>query len=116
MRRIGSVVLVLGVFLGGIVACTSAGAPPLLSPADAARLTARGQPTTVEELQQGRTLFVGRCASCHLLPRPEGYRADQWPTFVREMTARAKLNASEADRLLRYLIAASEAPPARPAP
>jgi hypothetical protein len=31
------------------------------------------------------------------------------------MTARAKLNASEADRLLRYLIAASEAP-ARPAP
>jgi hypothetical protein len=109
MRRVRSVVLLLA----GMVACTTAGGPPVLTPADAARLTARGQPTTVEELQQGRGLFVGRCAACHLLPRPEGYRAEQWPTFVREMTARAKLNTSEADRVLRYLIAASEAPARR---
>jgi mono/diheme cytochrome c family protein len=82
-----------------------------MNQADAARLSARGQPTTVAELAEGRTLFVARCAACHRLPRPTDVSADKWPSFVDEMAARSKLAPPQAGAVLRYLLAASDAPP-----
>ncbi|HXI54824.1 MAG TPA: hypothetical protein VNO55_02110 [Polyangia bacterium] len=84
---------------------------PVMNQADAVRLSARGQPTTVAELAEGRTLFVARCAACHRLPRPDAVPADKWPNFIDEMAARSKLAPPQAGAVLRYLLAASDAPP-----
>ena len=87
-------------------------APPL-NQADADRLSARGQPVTLSELQDGRSLYVGRCAGCHRLPRPDAYLPDRWAGFVDEMSARAKLTAPEARAVLHYVLAARDAVPVR---
>jgi mono/diheme cytochrome c family protein len=111
LRAAIGLALVAGLF--GVPGCagwetTSA---PVLNQADAARLSARGQPTTVAELTEGRSLFVARCAACHRLPRPADVSADKWPTFIDEMAARSKLAPPQAGAVLRYLLAASDAPP-----
>lgn len=85
-------------------------APPLHQ-ADADRLSARGQAVTLSELQDGRSLYVGRCAGCHRLPRPDAYLPDRWAGFVDEMSARAKLTAPEARAVLHYVLAARDAVP-----
>jgi mono/diheme cytochrome c family protein len=86
-------------------------AAPVMNQADAVRLSARGQPTTVAELAEGRTLFVARCAACHRLPRPDAVPVDKWPSFIDEMAARSKLAPPQAVAVLRYLLAASAAAP-----
>ena len=82
---------------------------PILNQADADRLTARGQPVSLGELQEGRSLYVARCASCHRLPPPEAYSPERWPAFVDEMAARAQLTSPQATTVLRYLLAARDA-------
>ena len=102
----------LGALLA-LAACTGCAAfapiAPPMSQADADRLTARGQAVTLGELEEGRSLFVGRCAACHRLPRPDAYGTDRWPVFVDEMAARAQLTRPQAGAVLRYLLAAREA-------
>jgi mono/diheme cytochrome c family protein len=105
-----------GWLLGGVLAIAAGGAcaaftpiAPPLSQADADRLTARGQAVTLGELEEGRSLFVGRCAACHRLPRPDAYGTDRWPVFVDEMAARAQLTPPQAGAVLRYLLAARQA-------
>lgn len=79
---------------------------PVATEADAARTGA-----TVEELERGRSLLVGRCASCHQPPSPRDRRAVDWPGEVGEMRERAGLEPPEADAIVRYLTAfASDAP------
>jgi mono/diheme cytochrome c family protein len=99
--------------LGAALAAASCAAlqpvAPVLNQADADRLTARGQPVSLGELQEGRSLFVARCAACHRLPPPDAYGPERWPTFVDEMAARAQLTPPQATTVLRYLLAARDA-------
>lgn len=63
--------------------------------------------TTLEDLQRGRTLYVGKCAGCHHLHRPDEYSADRWRTLVDEMRKEAKVSEEEGALILKYLSAAS---------
>jgi mono/diheme cytochrome c family protein len=63
--------------------------------------------TTLEDLQRGRTLYVGKCAGCHHLHRPDEYSADRWRTLVDEMRKEAKVSEAEGALILKYLSAAS---------
>lgn len=104
-RAVAGWLLGVGLALAG---CAAAPIAPPLGQSDADRLTARGQAVTLAELQQGRSLFVGRCASCHILPRPAAYGTDRWPAFIDEMAARAQLSPPQAGAVLRYLLAARD--------
>ena len=67
--------------------------------------------TTQADLERGRSIYVGRCGSCHLLHAPAERAPAGWPPVVAKMAPRAKLSQSEATDVLRYLVVMSAAPP-----
>jgi hypothetical protein len=77
------------------VAITGCGmSPPKATPADAQRANVQ-----LAELQDGRTLMVRKCGSCHAPPLPNEHPAGEWPSKLDEMSERSKLDSKQ-----RYLI------------
>ncbi len=68
--------------------------PPKATPADAQRANVQ-----LAELQDGRTLMVRKCGSCHAPPLPSEHTAGEWPRKLDEMAERSKLDPKQ-----RYLI------------
>jgi cytochrome c5 len=90
-----------------LAACASA-LPPLPSAADATRVQARFTGSSVESLREGRTLYVGRCGSCHALRDPSSLPPDAWAGEVRDMRAKGvRLNSEDEQRITAYLVAVS---------
>lgn len=79
--------------------------------ADASRGSAHFPGLTLGELQQGRTLYVSRCGSCHTLKRPVELPPEQWQEEVSEMRTKngVKLSDAEAQAIVRYLAVAATA-------
>jgi cytochrome c5 len=63
--------------------------------------------TTLEDLEQGRTLYLSRCGSCHQLVEPNSVSAEQWRGEVAEMQERAKLDEQQAELVSLYLVTVS---------
>lgn len=85
-------------------------AVPEPTAADATRAGSHFPDVTLNELSQGRTLYLSRCGSCHVLRRPTDLAPEQWQVEVDEMRTKngVKLSDGEARAILRYLtIAAS---------
>ena len=93
--------------------CAACGGSPIPQPtaADAGRGSAHFPDLTLSELEQGRTLYVSRCGSCHALKRPSELPAQQWETEVTEMRSKngVKLSDAEAQAIVRYLTIAATA-------
>ncbi|MCC7107992.1 MAG: cytochrome c [Deltaproteobacteria bacterium] len=111
--------LALGVAaLLALVGCATLAQP---GPVDAAFAAERWPGTTLDDLAQGRSLYVKRCAGCHALYRPERYPPERWAPHIDEMAERAALKAGERETLLRFLLTMSrpqapESPLAQDAP
>jgi mono/diheme cytochrome c family protein len=88
------------------VACSPAVVHP--DARDASWASGKWPGTTVDDLEQGRTVFVSRCAGCHNLPLPDSKSPDEWATVVGDMATGARLSAADQDLVLRYLSATSE--------
>jgi cytochrome c5 len=58
---------------------------------------------TLQELQQGRTLYVNNCNSCHALVSPESYSPAQWKSILNNMAPRTNLTASEIKLVSKYV-------------
>lgn len=97
-------------FLAGLLACGSA-ALPQPTAADASRGSAHFPGLTLNELHQGRSLYVSRCGSCHVLKRPVELPPEQWQVEVDEMRTKngVKLSDDEAQAIVRYLSVAASA-------
>jgi len=100
--------------LVGVLACLAAcGSSPFPQPtaADQARGSTHFPDLTLSELSQGRTLYVSRCGSCHVLKRPVELAPEQWQVEVTEMRNKngVKLSDSEAQAIIRYLTIAATA-------
>jgi mono/diheme cytochrome c family protein len=97
-------------WLAGLAAC---GASPIPQPtvADASRGSAHFPDLTLNELNHGRTLYMSRCGSCHVLKRPAELPAEQWQVEVTEMRSKngVKLSDAEAQAIVRYLAVAATA-------
>jgi cytochrome c5 len=93
------------------VAACGASAVPRLTAADASRGSAHFPDLTLNELAQGRTLYVSRCGSCHTLKSPVELAPEQWQVEVGEMRAKngVKLSDAEAQAIVRYLAIAAGA-------
>lgn len=63
----------------------------------------------VEDLNHGRSVYLGKCGGCHLLIEPGKFASDVWPEKVDRMLEekRVHLDASEVRDLVRYLVGAS---------
>jgi mono/diheme cytochrome c family protein len=88
-----------------LAACAAQLAPPTAE--DAARAQLRWPGTTIDELARGRALYVEHCSGCHRIYRPDAYPADRWPKLVGDMAERSKLDAAQADQVVRYLVTTS---------
>jgi mono/diheme cytochrome c family protein len=76
----------------------------------ARRIAARWPDVAVADLERGRTLYAGRCASCHRLYEPATYGAERWEKQLGEMRVRAGLDAAEERSILQYLVSVSGHP------
>ena len=87
------------------------GASPIPRPtaADATRASVHFPDVTLSELEHGRTLYVSRCGSCHILKRPSELAPDRWQGEVSEMREKngVKLSDVEARAIVRYLTTAA---------
>lgn len=93
-----------------LAACGSAAVPEPTA-ADASRGSAHFPDLTLNELHQGRRLYVSRCGSCHVLKRPVELQPEQWQVEVDEMRGKngVKLSDEEARAIVRYLAVAATA-------
>lgn len=105
MSRLGLVLLCA--VLGTTAACASAIRQP--TPADAELAQARYPGTTLEDLRQGRSLYVAKCAGCHQLYLPTSKKPEAWPAVVADMAPRSAMGPEKARLIERYLVAAAHA-------
>ena len=102
--------LLLLAVLGAIALAECGGsAVPEPEAADAVRVSPHFPDVTLAELQHGRTLYLSRCGSCHVLKRPAELPPEQWQTEVSDMRTKngVKLSDAEAQAIVRYLVTAA---------
>jgi cytochrome c5 len=95
-----------------VAGCGSAMAPPVTA-ANAAWAQTRwpeaSAEASLEQLRRGRSLYVARCASCHLAVAPRDVRAAEWPAHLTEMQERANLSSDERLLVERYVVTLASA-------
>jgi mono/diheme cytochrome c family protein len=58
---------------------------------------------TLTELQQGRSLYIDNCNSCHGLYNPDSNTPSQWRSILNSMSPRTGMSASEVQLVTKYL-------------
>ena len=58
---------------------------------------------TLADLQQGRTLYVNNCNSCHSLYSPDSYNSTQWKSIISSMGPRTSMSSSEILMVTKYV-------------
>lgn len=59
---------------------------------------------TLDDLEQGRSLYLSRCGACHQLIDPKSVAPSKWPHEVQEMQQRAKLTSEQVELISLYLV------------
>ena len=57
----------------------------------------------LEELKEGRSLYVDHCGSCHRLHLPTEYSVESWKTKLIEMQKKAKISDREKNLIFGYV-------------
>lgn len=57
----------------------------------------------LEQLKEGRALYVNKCSSCHSLYLPEKYKKTQWRKWVDKMAPKAQISNAEKEKIYQYL-------------
>lgn len=58
---------------------------------------------TLEELQQGRELYINNCASCHDLYSPDDYSASQWRGIMSTMGPKTRMTSTQTTLVTKYV-------------
>jgi len=58
---------------------------------------------TLTDLQNGRTLYLNRCGSCHNLYSPDSYSSANWSSILASMAPKAGLSSTEKSLVLKYV-------------
>jgi hypothetical protein len=77
---------------------------PHPTPANAEQAKRQWPDVTVDSLEQGRSLYVARCGSCHSLYLPSSFDATGWQERLGLMAPRARLNDDERTLVYKYLV------------
>jgi mono/diheme cytochrome c family protein len=59
---------------------------------------------TLDDLEQGRSLYLSRCGGCHQVVDPKSVAPSKWRHEVEEMRERAKLDTQDVDSIVLYLV------------
>jgi len=71
---------------------------------------AQNKNTTLAKLQEGRTMYLNSCGSCHNLHLPSEYTLQEWTEVMSDMQKRAKINDTQKETILLYLGTNSKKP------
>jgi cytochrome c5 len=96
--------LAAGAALAGAAGC-GRNLPPVATSADAQRANVE-----LAALQEGRTLLLRKCGSCHRAPLPREHAAAEWPGKLDEMAARSSLDTAQRRAIEQYLVVMADAP------
>jgi len=58
---------------------------------------------TLQELTQGRALYISNCNACHQLFNPDNYTPTQWRSIVSTMGPRTSMSSSDIQLITKYL-------------
>jgi len=58
---------------------------------------------TLADLQQGRTLYINNCNSCHSLYSPDSYTASQWKSIMSNMGPKTNMSSSQILLVTKYV-------------
>lgn len=58
---------------------------------------------TLEELQQGRILYIDNCAACHGLYSPDNYTYTQWESILASMAPRTSMSPYQIQMVNEYV-------------
>jgi mono/diheme cytochrome c family protein len=58
---------------------------------------------SLDELQQGRELYINNCNSCHYLHSPDDYSASYWKSIIPQMAPKTGMNADEVAKVTKYV-------------
>ena len=58
---------------------------------------------TLDELNQGRTLYIDNCNRCHSLYTPESFSSSQWKSVMNQMAPKTRLTTSEVTLVTKYV-------------
>jgi len=90
--------------LGLMLGAGCAASLPCPSAATATRAQGRWPDATLDQLEEGRAVFVQRCSGCHALPLPDSRTEAQWKKVLDEMAAEAKLTADQRVLVERFVL------------
>lgn len=58
---------------------------------------------TLEELQQGRILYINNCGECHALYSPDSFSTSRWGSIMDKMAPKTSMTSTESDMVLKYV-------------
>lgn len=93
--------LIAAAALAGCVSVEKA-APPV------ATLAAQPSGAKRAQLEQGRTIYITKCAKCHSPEPVKRYSATRWDAILNEMTDETKLDPTESAAVRAYVFAVLE--------
>jgi cytochrome c553 len=73
--------------------------PPPATALDASRANVQ-----LADLEQGRSILLAKCSSCHHTPVPSDHPQARWPHFVADMAPKAKLDGESSRLVELYLV------------
>jgi hypothetical protein len=84
----------------------------LVSPdeSDAMRAKNSGHQYDLDNLKQSHNLYINKCGGCHTLYLPSYKISGEWKSVIEEMASKAKIDSTEKEMILNYLIVMSEKP------
>ena len=58
---------------------------------------------TLDQLTQGRQLYIDNCSRCHQLYSPDSFSANQWKTIIAAMAPRTPMSSAEVQMVTKYV-------------
>jgi hypothetical protein len=58
---------------------------------------------TLQELQEGRILYMDNCNSCHSLYSPDSYSTAKWKSVMSSMAPKTSMSASDIQLVTKYV-------------
>jgi cytochrome c5 len=100
------ILTITGIFI--LAACSTA---KLLTPAqaDADRGAQKFTGYTLDELNQGKSIYTAHCNKCHRYKVPESRKEAKWDKVIPKMAKKAKLDSVQQSLVLKYVVTMSTA-------
>lgn len=101
-KKIVFSVIITGVISSIIFSCATTIPQP--SEIDAQRAAAKWPNVLLQDLKEGRTLYINHCSGCHSLHAPENFTNQQWKKIFPGMAIRAHLTENDSGLIFHYLL------------